>query len=70
MITIKEIDVTLEEARRFIRLAEAAKKSLMENGIPHDHSPICGDKHTAAMRRASLDLWRQLSRLRSRQCNP
>jgi len=61
MITEERLDKVIKEARRFLEFAKLAK-----NRLKHDPCAIYGSKETAQVRRASLDLTRELSRLRSR----
>jgi len=56
------INQTIDEAKRFIWKAEQALKRLEDDGKQRYF--ITGTKESGALRRASLDLTRSLSRLR------
>jgi len=60
-VTITKIDKAIKEAKRFIAIAQEAKKRL------HDDKYIAyiGCKETGAVRRASMDLPRILVKIRS-----
>lgn len=51
----------IAEAKRFLQVAQKALADVPEHG-----SYICGTKHTAATRRASMDLTRALAELRGK----
>jgi len=57
---IEKLQIAIDESRRFIRNAEAAKKRLKED----QYAGFSGSKETAAAKRASLDLTRALADLR------
>lgn len=59
-VTILELEKTIAEAQRFIKSARAAKERLKNDEL----AGISGSKETAAARRSSLDLTRQLAKLR------
>lgn len=60
MITPQELRDSITEAERFIAAARAAIRRLEED----PRSMYAGTKETGAVRRASLDLTRQLAELR------
>jgi len=57
---IEKLQIAIDESRRFIRKAEAARKRLKEDNF----GGFSGSKETAAAKRASLDLTRALSDMR------
>lgn len=66
-MTRSKIEAAITEARRFIVKAETALERINEEvagqkGQPDDHS--WGSAETGALRRASLDLTRNLAELR------
>jgi len=58
---IEKLQIAIDESRRFIRKAEAARKRLKED---NKYGGFSGSKETAAAKRASLDLTRALSDMR------
>ena len=57
-MTRDQINTAMAEARRFIKRADEAVKSMDE------YSEITGNKHTGACKRASMDLTRALADMR------
>jgi len=66
MITRHQIDRCLQVIERFELAAKKAKDSLCEEGLAVNQASIGGNRHTGALRRASLDLSRELADLRNR----
>ena len=64
MINVIQLDVCIAEAERFIARAKQAKGRLLDEGLSHTQSSVNGNEQTAAVRRASLDLSKSLSKLR------
>jgi len=61
---MSQIEEAIENARRFIKKAEAVK-DLASVEDPDDNDPrYVGGKHTAALKRASMDLSSSLVELR------
>lgn len=72
-VTLKKIDETMVELRRFYKTLKAAKRSLKEDNVWHfnedkeEYEPrdeYCGPKESGAAMRASMDLTRALAKFR------
>lgn len=59
-MNIKRLGAAIDEAKRFLAHAEAARSRLLSD----DLVSLTGSKETGAARRASMDLTRALSDLR------
>lgn len=62
---LSNLQAAIAEAERFLAKAKSLSNSHDPDGEPFPRAHIPGSKHTAAVRRASMDLTRALATLRN-----
>jgi len=63
MMSVKHLQICIDEAERFIDKAVKAQEEIEKD----EYSVWVGNRHTAAAKRASMDLTRALADLRKRE---